>query len=186
MKKVINVGIGGRSFTIDEDAFEALDKYLCKFRSRVNMGIDTKEVMNDLEDRIADIFAESLHEGSVVSIKLVNDVIERLGMPDDNEYKENNNFNNYNDMEEKATKRYYRNSDDKVIAGICSGFAAYFNLDVVLVRVIFVILLLCGSAGFWLYIILWLVAPLAVTAKQKCELRGLPVTFENIRRFSNK
>ena len=48
---------------------------------------------------------------------------------------------------------------NKVIGGVCSGLANYFDIDVSLVRVLFAIMFLCASAGFWLYIILWIVMP---------------------------
>lgn len=56
-------------------------------------------------------------------------------------------------------KRLYRSTTDKMIAGVCGGIAEYFNIDPTIVRVIAVVLLLAGSAGFWAYIILWIVVP---------------------------
>ena len=67
----------------------------------------------------------------------------------------------------------------------CSGIAQYLNIDTLLVRIIFVIALFMGSAGFWIYVILWIAAPLAETPAQKCEMYGLPVTAENLMKFSN-
>lgn len=83
MKKVVNVGIGGTSFVIDEDAYQRLDKYLERFREKTRMGVQTKDVMEDLEQRIAELFSESLRsEQEVVNLALVNKVISQLGMPD--------------------------------------------------------------------------------------------------------
>jgi len=56
-------------------------------------------------------------------------------------------------------KRLYRSTTDKMIAGVCGGIAEYFNIDPVIVRVLAVVLLFAGSAGFWAYIILWIVVP---------------------------
>ena len=58
-----------------------------------------------------------------------------------------------------ANNRFYRDSKNKVLGGVCSGLANYFNLDVALLRVLFVVALLFASFGFWLYIILWVVIP---------------------------
>ena len=58
-----------------------------------------------------------------------------------------------------ANNKFYRDSKNKVLGGVCSGLANYFNLDVALLRVIFVIAFLFASFGFWLYIILWIVIP---------------------------
>ncbi|MPM94864.1 hypothetical protein SDC9_142013 [bioreactor metagenome] len=83
MKKVLNVGIGGTSFIIDEDAYQKLDQYLEKFRQKTQMGIQAKDVMEDLEARIAELFNEFLKSNQeVVNIALVNRVIAQLGMPD--------------------------------------------------------------------------------------------------------
>ena len=81
-------------------------------------------------------------------------------------------------------KKLYRSKTDKKVAGVCGGLAKYLNIDVTLVRIIFLIALICGSAGFWIYLVLWIVAPEARTAAEKCELRGIPATAENIRRFT--
>ena len=56
-------------------------------------------------------------------------------------------------------KKLQRDSSNKVIGGVCSGLANYFDIDVSLIRVLFVVMFLCASAGFWLYILLWLVMP---------------------------
>ena len=82
-------------------------------------------------------------------------------------------------------KKLFRDPDNKSLGGVCSGLALYLIADVVLLRVLFVIALFMGGVGFWAYIIFWIVAPMAYTAAQKCEMRGLPVTAENLRKFSN-
>ncbi len=58
-----------------------------------------------------------------------------------------------------AEKRLTRRLDNKMIGGVCSGLADYFNVDPTIVRVLFVIAFLSASAGFWIYIILWIVMP---------------------------
>ena len=196
MKQVIQVGLEGRSFTLDEDAYERLQSYLEHFRAKLSGGPQpgtgsmtpdqAKEVMDDLEMRIADLFLKEVgSEERVVSLELVKRVTAQLGMPDGS--------TEQSDAPEEgapetghAQRKFYRNMDDRVIAGVCSGLAAYFNVDVVLVRVLMVALLFSASAGFWLYLIVWLVAPKAQTPAQKCEMNGLPVTAENMARFAWK
>ncbi len=56
-------------------------------------------------------------------------------------------------------RKFERDPMNKVLGGVCSGLADYFNLDVALVRVFFVIAMLFASFGFWLYIILWIITP---------------------------
>ena len=81
-------------------------------------------------------------------------------------------------------KKFFRDTDDRKIAGVCSGLALYFGVDVVIIRVLFLIALFCASAGFWAYVAVWVVAPEARTAEEKCALRGLPLTHENLKKFN--
>ncbi|MBO7763456.1 MAG: PspC domain-containing protein, partial [Bacteroidales bacterium] len=108
----------------------------------------------------------------------------QLGMPDgtdaDKEFMSNEKNNTM-----KATKKFFRDPDSKVIGGVCSGLAAYTDIDVTLIRIIFLVAMICGSLGFWIYVIFWIVAPMAKSASEKCEMRGLPIDAENLKRFSS-
>lgn len=187
MKKVVNVGIGGRSFAMDEDAYSRLRNYLNAFRSKSKLGLQSKEVMDDLEERIAELFSERINKyKDVVDILLVDSVIAQLGMPDGEPYNENGTDPVSEILSgNRPTRKFYRNPLDKSIAGVCSGLAQYLSVDTLLMRIIFVVALFMGSAGFWIYIILWIAAPLAETPAQKCELFGMPVTAENLMKFSS-
>ena len=179
MKKVINAGLGGRSFTINEDAYARLDSYLNLFRAHIK-DAPSIEVMDDLESRIADLFYASVGDsGRVVDLELVDKVISQLGMPDGSSATAA--------PEEPAAapvRKLYRDTDDVRIAGICSGLALYFNVDTALIRVLMLVALIAGSVGFWLYVVLWIAVPKAVTPAQKCELRGLAPTAGNMAKFS--
>lgn len=61
-------------------------------------------------------------------------------------------------MSEKY-KKLYRSSGERRIAGVCGGIAQYFNIDPVVVRIIFLLALICGSLGLWAYLIVWIIAP---------------------------
>jgi phage shock protein PspC (stress-responsive transcriptional regulator) len=66
---------------------------------------------------------------------------------------------------------------------VCSGLAAYFDTEIVLWRILFVIAIFIPIIpGLITYIILWIAVPAARTAAQKLEMRGLPVTAENLRK----
>ncbi len=183
MKKVVNAGIGGRNFTIEEDAYNRLDAYLKAFRSKADSGSSTTEVMDEVEARICELFSSKIYSSNeVITLAIVNDVISQLGMPDGSE----SGFEDEGATAERqstAKKKFYRDSDNKYIGGVCSGLGAYFDVDIMLIRIIFIIALFAGTAGFWAYIILWAVAPIAKTSAQKCELRGLPVTAENMAKY---
>ncbi len=187
MKKITNANIGGKSFVIDEDAYDRLELYLSNFRSKLNAA-DANEVINELENRIAEIFSQNLQfPGQVVTLSMVSHVAAQLGMPDGSR----ENYDEYSNKKEDSPKenvkhRIYRNEDGKKIAGVCSGLSAYFDMDPTLVRVVMIVLLITGTVGLWLYLILWIVVPKAVTPAEKCELRGWPVTAENMARFSQR
>lgn len=179
MKKVISAGIGGRSFTFNEDAYARLDSYLGLFRSHLK-DAPASEVMDDLESRIADLFYATVGDsGRVVDLEMVEKVISQLGMPD-------GSSTNAEPEEQpvKPMRKLYRDTEDVRIAGICSGLALYFGIDTALVRILMLVALIAGSVGFWLYIILWIAVPKAHTPAQKCELRGLAPTASNMAKFS--
>jgi len=188
MKRTISAAIGGRNFILDEDAYNAISNYLNCFQAGLDNTNSRQEVMDELEMRIADLFSEKLAGKEVVDINMVNGIIAQLGMPDwkaDNLNGARDTQTNYdNPRNDTAPKRFYRDPDEKMLGGVCSGLALYLNIDVVLIRILFVVALIMGTAGFWIYIIICIIAPSARTAAEKCAMRGIPATAENIRRFS--
>ena len=198
MKKVQDASVGGRNFYFDVDAYERMEQYLKHFEERLQKSpssllYEKDEVMSDLEDRIAELLAKEIGTGNrTVNIDLVQKITEQLGMPDgvkEPEETAGDGASGSNDKADNTTppkKKMYRDIDEKAIGGVCSGLAAYFDIDVVLVRLIAVAALIMGTAGFWIYIILMIVIPKAETPVQKCEMYGLPMTAENLARFSTK
>ena len=196
MKKTINVAIGGCSFTIDDDAYNTLSNYLDRFKAALDNSSTSSDVMDELEVRIADLLKGKLGSREVVDMKMAQDVIGALGYPEG--YKEtesqsdgasgeatgSQDWPDCSRCNERPVRKLFRDPDDKKIAGVCSGLALFLGVDVVLIRIIFLVALLCGSAGGWIYLVIWIAAPEARTAAEKCELRGIPATAENIRRFT--
>lgn len=189
MKKTVNVAIGGCSFIIDEDAYNVIENYLDRFKAAIGTESSSKDVMEELESRIADLLKGKLAGREVVSSDMAEAVIGQLGYPEGYKPQEENsnpqdNGSSTGTNTEKPVRKLFRDPDDKKIAGVCSGLALFLGIDVVLVRILFLIALICGSAGFWIYVIVWIAAPVANTAAEKCELRGIPATAENIRKFT--
>lgn len=191
MKKTINAGIGGKSFIMDEDAYERLKSYLETFRKRLDPQ-QGNEIMDEIENRIAELLSgEMIAPGQTVSLSKINRITSQLGMPDGKPEFEDNNMNQEiksDIMEEKKMNpvhKLYLDQDEKKIAGVCSGLAAYFDIDVTVVRILMLIVAVVGvSCGFWIYLIIWIVAPKALTPAQKCELRGWETTAENLAKFT--
>lgn len=178
------MGLGGRNFIIDEDAFARLGKYLDAYACTLTE--NRKEVMDEVEMRIADLFRESLSGKDVVTLAMVEKVAERIGLcaaEDAARGQSNPDFNN--SYAGNPVHKFYRDTDNRKIGGVCGGIATYFDADATLIRVAALFLLLCCGVGFWFYILCCLVVPSAYTAAQKCELRGIPCTAENLRRFTD-
>ncbi|MCR5708874.1 MAG: PspC domain-containing protein [Bacteroidales bacterium] len=185
MKKTLNIGIGGKSFIIDEDAHDRLKSYLETFRSRLADG-QGNEVMDEIEARIAELLLSNLGSSQQsVSLALVNRITSELGMPDGKPEFENNEENKEEQKMSNPVKKLYLDVEDRKLGGVCSGLAAYFDIDVTLIRIVFLAAFFCGGFGFWLYVIIWIVAPKAITPAQKCELRGIETTAENLAKFTD-
>ena len=185
MKKTLDIGIGGKSFIMDEDAHARLKNYLDTFRSRL-ADEQGSEVMNEIEARIAELLNENLGSSQQsVSLALVNRITATLGMPDGKPEFDNQTEINEEEKTMNTVKKLYLDVENRKLGGACSGLAAYFDIDVTLIRIIFLALLIGGGFGFWLYLIFWIVAPKALTPAQKCELRGWEANAENMAKFTD-
>jgi len=186
MKKTLTVNLNGRVFNIDEDAYELLENYLTNLKSYFGEKPDAEEIVSDFEARIEELFSEKIKSGyEVITIERVEAVIKCMGNPEDlgdgTIGTEKENPVSDNPQENKSKKKFYRNIDDKKLGGVCSGIAAYFGWDPLPVRLVFVVLALLSTG--WLaffYLVLWMLMPEAITASQKLEMKGEPVTLENI------
>lgn len=188
MKQTIVAGIGGRSFTLDEDAYKRLEAYLELFRTHLN-DVPAAEVMDDLEARIAELFAERVGTGTrVVDLALVEEVIGQLGMPDGSEVPGGAGAAGAAGAKSSAATphKLYRDPDSARVAGVCAGLSLYFDLDVTVIRVLMLVAIFAASAGIWIYIVLWIVMPKALTPAQQCEMRGLAPSAENMAKFARK
>ncbi|HRR92978.1 MAG TPA: PspC domain-containing protein, partial [Bacteroidales bacterium] len=77
--------------------------------------------------------------------------------------------------------RMYRDPDNRMIGGVCAGIAAYWHIEPLVIRIIFLALVFAGGLGLLIYLILWIVLPEARTTAQKIEMRGEPVDIHNIK-----
>ena len=165
MKKTLNINIGSRVFNIDEDAYDLLSRYLesiKKYFQKINIEDD---IFQDIENRISEKFNSILKNRESLNIDDINSIIKEMGTLDDfkeayNDF-DTNDFSNQNN-ESKTTgkgKRIYRNTSDKVIAGVASGLANYFSVDPIIFRLIFIASLFAGGIGLIAYIIFWIGIP---------------------------
>jgi phage shock protein PspC (stress-responsive transcriptional regulator) len=190
MNKTVTVNLGGIVFTLDEDAYNELKVYLNKIKEHFGKNGDD-EIVKDIESSIAEKFSDKINDSKqVITKNNVDDLIKVMGTVDDIIGEDSGLDNSFVAEEEnsetkrksnyKTGKKLYRNPDDVVFAGVCSGLAAFFGVDAVIVRLLFAVTIFFGGAGFVFYIILWLIMPVAKTSSQKLEMQGEPVTLENL------
>jgi len=188
MKKTFTINISGSIFHIDDDAFEKLQKYLHMLNKHFGQAIEGQEILQDIEARIAELFLEKTNNKvEVITDFMVDEVVARMGKPEDfMESAEENDAAKEQpetatpESEQKIRRRLYRDGDNRVLGGVCSGMGAYFNIDPVILRIIFVLVLFMGGASIPVYIILWIVVPKAKTTAQRLEMRGKEATISNI------
>ena len=184
MKKNITVNIFGSLYAIDEDAYELLNRYQNDMKRYFSHREDGGEIADDIEHRVAELLAE-LKTGGVeaITIEHVQDIIRRIGSPEEMET-ESGEEQPVNDSanESRRQKKLYRNPDDKMLSGLTSGLACYFDKDPLLFRLLMVILaFLTQGLAVIAYLIVWLIVPEAKTPEQRLEMQGKSVNMENLR-----
>ncbi len=180
MKKTLTINLWGQVYHIDEDAYQILQNYLTKLENQFSGTEEGKEILGDVEARFAEIFKERLGTArEVVNKDDVDYSVGIIGTPEDfGVTGESKSDTQPESKKESKSRRLYRNPDDRILGGVCSGLAAYFNIDQVIVRIILIITFF--FSGPLIYLVLWIVIPEAKTTAQKLEMKGEPVTLSNI------
>ena len=173
MKKTININFQGQLITIEETAYHLLNQYIQSLKDYFKKEADGNEIVNDIENRIAELFGNRLKHGiSCITDEDVTSIINTIGRPEefDADFEEfDEGFTTKTRTSTKTDsqlpppyiheekRQLSRNENDKIIGGVCSGVAHYLKIDPVFARLIFVLLF---SLLFWIYIILWIVLPI--------------------------
>ena len=181
MKKTIKIKIGGVVFHIDEDAYEILRSYLDSLTDHFKGMDGGKEVMEDIEARIGEIFEQkTTGHKEVIEVEDVSEMINILGQAkdiiDEDEEVSHTRQTSYSNR----GKRLYRDPDNAILGGVCGGLGGYFNVDPIWFRILFLVLLIAYGTSFLIYIVLWIILPKAETPSQKLEMKGENVTVQNI------
>ena len=166
MKKTLSINIGSKVFNIDNDAYELLRKYLDSIKSYFEKIETEEDILLDIEARISEKFNSVKNYSESLNLQDVKNIINEMGSVEDfkeiyEEYsqKEENELNESTHKDYKnENRKIFRNLDDKVIAGVASGIANYFNVDPVISRLVFLASLLTGF-GLIVYIICWIGIP---------------------------
>jgi phage shock protein PspC (stress-responsive transcriptional regulator) len=185
MNKVFNINLGGIPFTIDEDAYLHLNNYLETIHNHFRQSEGYEEITNDIEARMAELFQEKLGNKPIVVLQDVKHVIAIMGTPEDFGADpieaDTSSRDTGRKWKFKTGKRLFRNSEDEVIGGVCSGIAAYIGVqDPIWIRLFFGILAISGGFAIPVYIILWIALPKAESASDRLAMRGEPANVSNI------
>ncbi len=174
MKKVININFQGRILPIEELAYENLKQYIESLRTYFEQEEGKDEIINDIECRVAELCEDRLKKGSVcITEQDIDLIITSIGRPADFEAQDgfeanttsnttsNTGTNQAQSNTQNASgqtyqKRLYRDEQNKVLGGVCSGIANYLNLDPILVRVLWILLF---GISFFAYLLLWIAVP---------------------------
>lgn len=185
MNKTIIININGIIFHIEEEAYEVLQTYMVEVKRHFGNSADSNEIVSDIENRIAEMFSERLNaQKAVIVMEDVKEVCAQMGKVEDFEVEGETNENfepeYYSTVEE--SRSLFRDPDDKVFGGVCSGLGHYFDIEAKWIRLIFVAVFLLGGAGFLVYVVLWIVVPKATTRAEKMKMRGEPANLENFKK----
>ena len=179
MKITVSINLGGYSFNIDEDAYAELKRYLKNLELHFAGEESSSEILSDIESRMAELFRSKLTTyKQVITIEDVRQVISVMGTPED--ISDNEGPTARDKFSSPGYHRMYRDTDHRVIGGVCAGIAAYWNIELWLVRVIFFVLAMMG-VGILIYLILYIVLPEAKTTAEKIAMKGNPVNIHNIK-----
>lgn len=184
MKKTFSINLNGIVFNIDEDAYEKMQSYLTSIERHFSREEERKEIIADIEARLAEIFSgKTSASKQVINMDDVDEVIRMMGQPGDFADEEAEEIPKEDPLYHKKYRRMYRDPDSRLIGGVCSGLSAYFGMDPVFLRLIFLIAFFGFGVGLLVYLILWIVLPEARTTAQKLEMRGEKVNVSNIGNF---
>jgi len=188
MNKTVSIHLAGTQFYIDETAYQKLSDYLDKIKKKFSDVQERQEIMADIEARIAELFLEKVkNERHVVQMEDIEEVIKIMGKPDDYVGDSEDDFTERESYSGQIPKKLYRDPDHKVLGGVSGGLAHYFNIDVVWVRLIWVLLVLAGlGSGIIVYIVLWAILPEAKSTSEKLAMKGISANIENIERKVKK
>lgn len=180
MKKTIQIHILGIQFTLEEEAYDLLKSYLERLQAVLASNPDHREIYKDVEARVAELASQKINDvKQVLEVSDVEEILKTLGNPEEF-MDEENSAHTYS--ESTKEKKLFRDPKKASIAGVCAGLSAYFNIDVLIIRVLFVLFFFIGF-GFVVpvYIILWVIIPPARSNSERLQMHGRPITLDNLR-----
>lgn len=186
MKETVKINLSGLLFDLDSDAYERLKSYLESIeRKFANIGGSAEEILADIEQRIAEILQEKISGiKQVIALNDIEEIIALMGTADEmddleedeNSQAEEPSFKTQN----KSSKRLFRDPQNRILGGVASGAAAYFNIDPLWIRLLFVIAFFASLVGAVVYLVLWFILPPAQTTAERLEMQGKSIHLDDI------
>lgn len=184
MNRTVSIHIQGFAFILEDQAYEVLRKYLNDLSTILEHEEGKDEILQDIELRVVELLQEKGSIQQVVQLEQIQAIIQVLGNPEEFGTTDQNTASQdaaQNASAPSADKRFFRDTDSPLLGGVASGVAAYFNIDVVFIRVAFVLFTMVFGSGVPIYILLWIITPAAKTASEKLQMKGRPVNVESIK-----
>lgn len=181
MNRIQYINVGGFPFTANEDAFHRLDEYLSGLDRHFASSEGHKEIMQDIESRIAELFTEYLGGQKILQLEHVEKMIQVMGTAENLSDPAHQQVNDREGHWQYYTgKRLFKDPYDKKISGVCSGLSHYFGIeDPTWVRVAFVFFGMWGF-GVIMYLIFMFILPEAVSPSDRLAMKGKPINIQNI------
>ncbi len=183
MNKTVNINLASTFFHIDESAYTKLKAYLKKLEEGFKNTVGKEEILKDIEARIAELFQEiKTNSDYVISEADVEKIIAVLGQPEDflSEEEEEN-------VKETIYKKLFRDPDDNYIGGVASGLGHYFGIDTSWIPLIWLLLVVFSGGTFiMIYLLFWMLVPVAETTADKLRMKGKPINVSNIEKKLKK
>ena len=196
MNEIKKCSISGVGFTFEKVAYDRLNNYLASLKEAYKNSPDSEEILADIEARIAELILSAQSDAQcVVTLPIIENIIEQLGSPEAISGEESKTANN---TESRIPRRLYRDLENAKLGGVCAGLAKHFGVDAVWIRLAMaspLILVVIGAPFLhWLstlggnlcavffitYLILWFAIPEAKSARQKLEAEGKPISASTI------
>lgn len=189
MQQVLKVNIGNLPFTLEQEAYAKMEAYQQELFVHYEDNQNRDEILGGIEERVAELLVEKGYKDRVVTAEVIDAIISVLGRPDEMDGESG-------ESKHRQPKRLMRDVENKKLGGVCAGLGAYFAVDPVIFRLIFVFwvfvvfwfeLFLANSihislVGFVVYVALWIAIPAAKTVEDKCRMRNGSMSFKDVQR----
>lgn len=184
MKEITRIHLAKTPYDIELDAKEVLQKYL----SEIKQMMGSEDTMYEIEARMVELLGErGVQNNGIITMSDVEDLRSKMGLP-----KEFSDSESTEDSQadlapsNSPAKRLMRDTDNAIFGGVCAGIAAYWGINPLWVRLLFIISpFITFGTVLLVYIIIWISLPEAKTAAEKLQMRGEPVTLDSLKKAAN-